>query len=108
MKKANKSVPAGTGKFYSLLFYKIQYYSLLYFYDLIAISFYGIVSLLLCLAILLAAVIFSFFSPNTEKTIAYECGYKPFDYALYPFDIHFYRIGIVFLLFDVEIIFLFP
>jgi NADH-quinone oxidoreductase subunit A len=40
--------------------------------------------------------------------MAYECGFKPFDFLYYPFDIQFYRVGILFLLFDVEIMFLFP
>lgn len=40
--------------------------------------------------------------------MAYECGFKPFDWYYYPFDVQFYRIGIIFLLFDVEIMFIFP
>lgn len=46
--------------------------------------------------------------PNSEKNMAYECGFKPFDFAYYPFDVQFYRVGILFLLFDVEIMFFFP
>jgi NADH-quinone oxidoreductase subunit A len=45
---------------------------------------------------------------NSEKNMAYECGFKPFDFAYYPFDVQFYRVGILFLLFDVEIMFFFP
>ena len=40
--------------------------------------------------------------------MAYECGFKPFDFVYYPFDIQFYRVGILFLLLDVEIMFFFP
>ena len=40
--------------------------------------------------------------------MAYECGFKPFDFTYYPFDVQFYRVGILFLLFDVEILFFFP
>ena len=58
--------------------------------------------------ILAAAYIISFLRPTTDKNTVYECGFKPFDYTYYPFDIQFYRTGILFLLFDVEIIFLFP
>jgi NADH-quinone oxidoreductase subunit A len=47
-------------------------------------------------------------APNSEKNMAYECGFKPFDFAYYPFDVQFYRVGILFLLFDVEIMFFFP
>lgn len=81
---------------------------MIYIEPIVALFFFSLVTLILCLVILLAAKIFSFSIPNAEKNIAYECGYKPFDYASYPFDIHFYRVGILFLLFDVEIIFLFP
>jgi NADH:ubiquinone oxidoreductase subunit 3 (subunit A) len=44
-----------------------------------------------------------------EKISEYECGFEPFDSATrQPFTIHFYIVGILFLLFDVEISVLFP
>jgi NADH:ubiquinone oxidoreductase subunit 3 (subunit A) len=46
--------------------------------------------------------------PDKEKNSAYECGFTPFEDARQKFDIRFYLIAILFLVFDLEIIFLFP
>ena len=46
---------------------------------------------------------------DSEKLSQYECGFEPFDEATrHPFDVHFYVVGILFLIFDVEIALLFP
>ena len=47
-------------------------------------------------------------SPDTEKTSAYECGFEPFEDARNRFDVRFYIVAILFLLFDVEVAFLVP
>jgi NADH:ubiquinone oxidoreductase subunit 3 (subunit A) len=46
--------------------------------------------------------------PNIEKLSAYECGFNPFGDARYKFEIHYYTIGILYIIFDLEIIYLFP
>jgi NADH-quinone oxidoreductase subunit A len=43
-----------------------------------------------------------------EKHSAYECGFEPFGDARSFFDIHFYAIGLLFIIFDLEIVFLIP
>jgi NADH:ubiquinone oxidoreductase subunit 3 (subunit A) len=43
-----------------------------------------------------------------EKHSAYECGFEPFGDARSFFDIHFYTIGLLFIIFDLEIVFLVP
>ena len=45
---------------------------------------------------------------DAEKVSAYECGFNPFDDARITFDIRFYLVAILFLIFDLEISFLFP
>jgi NADH:ubiquinone oxidoreductase subunit 3 (subunit A) len=45
---------------------------------------------------------------KTEKLTAYECGFHPFHTTRLQVDIHFYIIGILFIIFDMEIIFLYP
>lgn len=45
---------------------------------------------------------------DQEKVSAYECGFNPFDDARATFDIRFYLVAILFLIFDLEISFLFP
>lgn len=46
--------------------------------------------------------------PDTEKLSPYECGFEPFEDARLKFDVRYYLIAILFILFDLEIAFLFP
>jgi len=47
-------------------------------------------------------------NPEREKLSAYECGFEPFGEARDQFDVSFYLVGLLFLIFDIEIAFLFP
>lgn len=46
--------------------------------------------------------------PSTEKSSPYECGFNPFENARMKFDVRFYLVAILFIIFDLEIAFLFP
>jgi NADH-quinone oxidoreductase subunit A len=46
--------------------------------------------------------------PNPEKLSQYECGFEPFENARYKFDVRFYLVAILFIIFDLEVAFLFP
>ena len=46
--------------------------------------------------------------PNVEKNSPYECGFPPFDDARLPFDVRFYLVAILFIIFDLETAFLVP
>jgi NADH-quinone oxidoreductase subunit A len=46
--------------------------------------------------------------PYAEKLSAYECGFDPFDDARRRFDVRFYLVAILFIIFDLEVAFLFP
>ncbi len=46
--------------------------------------------------------------PSDEKASAYECGFEAFDDAHMKFDVRFYLVAILFIIFDLEIAFLFP
>ncbi len=46
--------------------------------------------------------------PNTEKSSPYECGFEAFEDARMKFDVRYYLIAILFIIFDLEIAFLFP
>ena len=81
---------------------------MIYFEPLNFLLIHFFVSVGLCLVILVVVYLLNSPKPNSEKNMAYECGFKPFDFAYYPFDVQFYRVGILFLLFDVEIMFFFP
>ena len=47
-------------------------------------------------------------SPDAEKLSAYECGFNAFDDARMKFDVRFYLVAILFIIFDLEVAFLFP
>ena len=52
--------------------------------------------------------IFSPKNPDPEKLSAYECGFEPFNNSRMEFDVRFYLVAILFIIFDLEIAFLFP
>ena len=60
------------------------------------------------LALLVAPFLVAFKSPDTEKLSAYECGFNAFDDARMKFDVRFYLVSILFIIFDLEVAFLFP
>jgi len=57
---------------------------------------------------LLAGVVLGPRRPDDEKRSAYECGFEPFEDAHMKFDVRFYLVAILFIIFDLEIAFLFP
>ena len=77
-----------------------------YSYNLIL--FFVILSSLLGLVIYFSSYFISSQLGNYEKLTTYECGFDPFEDARNTFDIRFYRVGILFLIFDLEISFIFP
>ncbi len=58
--------------------------------------------------IVLASYIVARQRPDSEKLSAYECGFDPFDDARGRFDVRFYLVAILFIIFDLEVAFLFP
>ena len=60
------------------------------------------------LAFLFAAVLVAVSNPDPEKVSAYECGFNAFDDARMKFDVRFYLVSILFIIFDLEVAFLFP
>ncbi len=65
-------------------------------------------ALAICLVFILAAAIVAVRNPDPEKVSAYECGFNAFDDARMKFDVRFYLVAILFIIFDLEIAFLFP
>ena len=60
------------------------------------------------IAVGLSAVILAKQAPDVEKLSAYECGFAPFEDARIKFDVRFYLVAILFIIFDLEVAFLFP
>ena len=69
--------------------------------------FIGVASLI-GLALLIAPFLVAFQRPDPEKLSAYECGFNAFDDARMKFDVRFYLVAILFIIFDLEVAFLFP
>lgn len=59
-------------------------------------------------AMILGSLLFGKQKPDPEKNSAYECGFEPFDDARSKFDVRFYLVCLLFIIFDLEIAFLFP
>ena len=60
------------------------------------------------LVLMLSAFVLAVRNPDPEKLSAYECGFNAFDDARMKFDVRFYLVAILFIIFDLEIAFLFP
>jgi NADH-quinone oxidoreductase subunit A len=58
--------------------------------------------------LLAAPFLLAYKSPDAEKLSAYECGFNPFDDARMKFDVRFYLVSLLFIIFDLEVAFLFP
>ena len=71
------------------------------------VVFLGI-SIVLVTAFLVAPMIVAPSNPDPEKLSAYECGFNAFDDARMKFDVRFYLVAILFIIFDLEVAFLFP
>ena len=66
------------------------------------------VSAVIGLALLIAPFAIAYSKPDAEKLSAYECGFNAFDDARMKFDVRFYLVSILFIIFDLEVAFLFP
>ncbi|KGJ04639.1 NADH dehydrogenase subunit A [Paracoccus halophilus] len=62
----------------------------------------------LAIILILAAAVLAVRNPDPEKVSAYECGFNAFDDARMKFDVRFYLVAILFIIFDLEVAFLFP
>lgn len=75
---------------------------------------YSKVLIVIISALVLASIIFSLSylivikNYDIEKISAYECGFDPFEDVRNKFDVRFYLVSILFIIFDLEIVFLFP
>ncbi len=67
-----------------------------------------IISAVIAGALLITPYIVAYRAPDPEKLSAYECGFNSFDDARMKFDIRFYLVSILFIIFDLEVAFLFP
>jgi NADH:ubiquinone oxidoreductase subunit 3 (subunit A) len=80
----------------------------LFYQELFNIGIIFFFSFILSLIILTLSYNFSTYNPDTEKVSAYECGFDPYEDARNVFDVRFYLVAILFLIFDLEAVYFFP
>jgi len=76
--------------------------------DYATILIFLFISIGLGFAFIVVNFLFSPSNPDSEKLSAYECGFEAFDDARMKFDVRFYLVAILFIIFDLEVAFLFP
>ncbi len=92
----------------------VQFHYLAYILSEMFLKNYSSILIFLTASVILSLIIFvlSFLvsqkADDREKLTAYECGFNPFEDSRNEFDVRFYLVAILFLIFDLEISFLFP
>ena len=76
--------------------------------DYLSIAIFIFVALFLSVGFIVLNFLFSPKNPDPEKLSAYECGFEAFSDSRMEFDVRFYLVAILFIIFDLEIAFLFP
>ena len=76
--------------------------------DYLPIILFLVIALILSAGFILINFLLSPNNPDPEKLSAYECGFEPFNDSRMEFDVRFYLVAILFIIFDLEIAFLFP
>ena len=71
------------------------------------VIFMGVAGLI-GVSLMIAPFLIAYRNPDPEKVSAYECGFNAFDDARMKFDVRFYLVSILFIIFDLEVAFLFP
>jgi len=76
--------------------------------DYLSIIIFFFIALILSIGFIALNFLFSPKNPDPEKLSAYECGFEAFNDSRMEFDVRFYLVAILFIIFDLEIAFLFP
>ena len=76
--------------------------------DYLPLAVFIAVALVIGIALLVVPYLIAYKQPDPEKLSAYECGFNAFDDARMKFDVRFYLVAILFIIFDLEVSFLFP
>src|SRR5215471_9807039 len=76
--------------------------------DYLPLAVFVGVALAIGLALMFAPFMVAVRNPDPEKLSAYECGFNAFDDARMRFDVRYYLVSILFIIFDLEVAFLFP
>jgi NADH-quinone oxidoreductase subunit A len=76
--------------------------------DYMPLVVFTVIAALISGALLIVPFLVAYRAPDAEKLSPYECGFPPFDDARMRFDARFYLVSLLFIIFDLEVAFLFP
>jgi NADH-quinone oxidoreductase subunit A len=79
-----------------------------FYYEFLPILIFLSVAIVLALVIVTLSYLLAIQNPETEKLSSYECGFEPYEDARNIFDVRFYIVAILFIIFDIETMFLLP
>jgi NADH-quinone oxidoreductase subunit A len=82
--------------------------SSLFYTEYSVILIFLFIAIILSIIIILLSYTLAVQKPETEKLSTYECGFEPYEDARHTFDVKFYLIAILFIVFDIETMFLIP
>ena len=77
-------------------------------FEYLPILIFLFIALIFAGVMMTAGFFFGGSNPDSEKNSPYECGFEPFEDSRMKFDVRFYLVAILFIIFDLEIAFLFP
>lgn len=80
----------------------------LFYNEFVVIFIFIFIAIILSFIIIFFSYIFVVQNPETEKLSSYECGFEPYEDARHIFDVKFYLVAILFIVFDIETMFLIP
>ncbi|GFO83640.1 NADH-quinone oxidoreductase subunit A [Methyloceanibacter sp.] len=76
--------------------------------DYLPLVIFIAIAFAICTVLLIAPLVVAVRHPDPEKLSAYECGFDAFDDSRMKFDVRFYLVSLLFIIFDLEVAFLFP
>lgn len=88
--------------------YFLNFSESLFKFEYLVILIFLIISILLSFVIVGLSYLLSIQNPEPEKLSTYECGFEPYEDSRHKFDIKFYLVAILFIIFDIETMFLLP
>jgi NADH-quinone oxidoreductase subunit A len=77
-------------------------------FDFLSIFYYLVLVLILSIVLVFVSIFLVPRNYDAEKNSAYECGFHPFNDTRAKFDVRFYLVAILFIVFDLEVVFLLP
>lgn len=82
--------------------------NILFYSEFVNVLIFFLIAVIVACVIIMASYLLVSQNPDTEKLSTYECGFEPYEDARHVFDVKFYIVAILFIVFDLETMFLLP